>query len=1068
MNANKLRKILIFSLIGIAVIGIILALVIVFTTVRGNRSEEEHHFMDTVVAPTCTEQGYTLHACACGYGYKTNPKPATGHKFKIYDAKEATCTEDGHSEYEGCENAGCDLKTGFTSYRKIGHMWGDPEVKEATCMENGSEIKTCLRDGCGEKEEITLPKKGHDFVLDISSGKTVKATCYSKGNEHYECSRCDATQDIGIAEAEHSYTSVDTATCTEDGETYLWCKYEHRDENSVRPSPAKGHKLKEGEYESRDEKTHTQICTECEKPITAEHNIVVYPNSFQPTTHMVGCRACGLTRDEKHTYSYAINEHTHKSVCVYCNVGGRSDNVPVNHDFEDGRCRECKYDDWTKNLGVAPNADGTYSITGMGSSDASELKIPKYYYEKSIINGHEVIEKEYPITAIADWAFNSRALKSVTIFDNIVNIGSNAFVNNYKLETVTFDGVKNELRIGEDAFSGCTKLSMVNVKDINSWCKISFANRTANPISNDDADLRIAGLSNFNTLATIGENTEIKQYAFIGSKSLGTVTLSGVTSIGKSAFEGCGLASLSLTGTEFVIAENAFKGCRLKNVTLSGVTSIGESAFEDGITANSPTLTISNADNLEIGARAFAGCSALNNLNHIKATSVGDNAFEGCTSLVWANLDNVQRMGSNVFMGCTKLNAIRLNERTRSGFVTLSKDAFKELTTLETVEIYDITSIGESAFEGCGKISALTLDLPEQFGTLQIGARAFYGCALIPVFEFQNVISIGESAFAGCTSLSTLKIYADEPLEIDSDSFKNCNNVTQIEFSGITGIGDNAFKDCTSLGTLSLVGIRTIGASAFEGCAKISALTLSLPQQSDTLQIGAKAFKGCVLIPALDFQNVTNFGERAFEGCTGITNLTIGAAEEIGVSTFEGCSSIKELTLGEGVGKINDRAFANCSAITTINYNAAYAYSEDTCANYDFSEDEKKAVFAGVGSGTTTAKSVIVNIGCKVQYIPSNFLRYTYVNYIVFDTDQASLLKKVGENTLDSKKLNSNFKIYFASEFASNDVTWNNVVQSDDSFWKEANIYYYTSSSSKPNDGRKYWHYRNGNPSTTF
>ena len=34
-----------------------------------------HSFEDTVVPATCTQQGYTLHRCACGYEYKSNFKP---------------------------------------------------------------------------------------------------------------------------------------------------------------------------------------------------------------------------------------------------------------------------------------------------------------------------------------------------------------------------------------------------------------------------------------------------------------------------------------------------------------------------------------------------------------------------------------------------------------------------------------------------------------------------------------------------------------------------------------------------------------------------------------------------------------------------------------------------------------------------------------------------------------------------------------------------------------------------------------------------------------------------------
>lgn len=38
-----------------------------------------HSYTTTVVNPTCTEKGYTLHACACGSSYKTNETSVTGN-----------------------------------------------------------------------------------------------------------------------------------------------------------------------------------------------------------------------------------------------------------------------------------------------------------------------------------------------------------------------------------------------------------------------------------------------------------------------------------------------------------------------------------------------------------------------------------------------------------------------------------------------------------------------------------------------------------------------------------------------------------------------------------------------------------------------------------------------------------------------------------------------------------------------------------------------------------------------------------------------------------------------------
>ncbi len=56
----------------------------------------------TVIDPTCTEEGYTLHECSCGDSYKDNEKPAKGHTEVEVKGKDATCTQDGLTDGKKC------------------------------------------------------------------------------------------------------------------------------------------------------------------------------------------------------------------------------------------------------------------------------------------------------------------------------------------------------------------------------------------------------------------------------------------------------------------------------------------------------------------------------------------------------------------------------------------------------------------------------------------------------------------------------------------------------------------------------------------------------------------------------------------------------------------------------------------------------------------------------------------------------------------------------------------------------------------------------------------------------
>ncbi len=60
-----------------------------------------HKYAATIINPTCTEDGYTLHECSCGDSYTDNEVPATGHEmgyWTIRNVKECSYSEPGIKE----------------------------------------------------------------------------------------------------------------------------------------------------------------------------------------------------------------------------------------------------------------------------------------------------------------------------------------------------------------------------------------------------------------------------------------------------------------------------------------------------------------------------------------------------------------------------------------------------------------------------------------------------------------------------------------------------------------------------------------------------------------------------------------------------------------------------------------------------------------------------------------------------------------------------------------------------------------------------------------------------------
>ena len=77
-------------------------------------STHTHTYKTTVVTPTCTEQGYTLHQCTgCTYNYKDNYKPANGHQYNVTVVK-PTATQQGYTLHQ-CKNCTYNYKDNYVS-----------------------------------------------------------------------------------------------------------------------------------------------------------------------------------------------------------------------------------------------------------------------------------------------------------------------------------------------------------------------------------------------------------------------------------------------------------------------------------------------------------------------------------------------------------------------------------------------------------------------------------------------------------------------------------------------------------------------------------------------------------------------------------------------------------------------------------------------------------------------------------------------------------------------------------------------------------------------------------------
>ena len=181
----------------------------------------EHSYTEQIIAPTCTESGYTLYTCSCGHSYKDNYVAATGHSFGDWLVRiNATCTEKG-LEYRVCNICNHEETREITA---TGHSFGDWFVRiDATCTENGLEYRVCSSCNCEETREIAAI--GHIYQAIVTA-----PDCVNGGYTTHTCSNCgDSYVDSYVEALGHTYSdewTVDVEpTYTTEGSKSRHCLY---------------------------------------------------------------------------------------------------------------------------------------------------------------------------------------------------------------------------------------------------------------------------------------------------------------------------------------------------------------------------------------------------------------------------------------------------------------------------------------------------------------------------------------------------------------------------------------------------------------------------------------------------------------------------------------------------------------------------------------------------------------------------------------------------------------------------------------------------------------------------
>ena len=556
---------------------------------------------------------------------------------------------------------------------------------------------------------------------------------------------------------------------------------------------------------------------------------------------------------------------------------------------------------------------GCRSLTSVAFGENSQFTTigSEVFYECTSLTSVTFGENS-PLTIIGESVFyKCSGLTSIIIPDNVTTIGEKAFYYCDSLTSITIpDSVTT---IESNAFIGCSSLTKVIISDIASWCNISFGD-IANPLT-------------------------YAQHLYIGKTEVTDLVIpDNVTSIGEKAFYNCSsLKSITIPDSVKKIGDSAFSKCSsLASVTFgenSRLTSINYAAFYSCKSLTSVTIPASVTT---IGADAFGACTSLTSITFDEnsiLTSIGGSAFSGCSSLKSIDIpDSVTNIDPYAFSGCSGLTSVAIPD----SVTIIGQYAFSGCNSLTSITIPDsVTTIGNNAFSGCSSLESITIPFvgnravkqggPDQYPFGYIFGTSSYtgGTAVTQDYYEETTQSTTSTTYYIPSSLRSVTVTGGNILR---GAFHNCSMLTSITIpDSVASIGKYAFSGCSSLTSITIPdSVTSIGNYAFSGCSSLTYNTYHnakyLGNEINPYVVLMSATSTDITSCAIN-KNCRVIYSKAFSDCTGLTGITIpDSVTKICERAFYNCSRLTSVIFGKNsqLTRIDSRAFGNCDSLTSI------------------------------------------------------------------------------------------------------------------------------------------------------
>lgn len=175
---------------------------------------------------------------------------------------------------------------------------------------------------------------------------------------------------------------------------------------------------------------------------------------------------------------------------------------------------------------------------------------------------------------------------------------------------------------------------------------------------------------------------------------------------------------------------------------------------------------------------------------------------------------------------------------------------------------------------------------------------------------------IGKQAFMSCKDLVAIKL-PETIKEIGNSTFKDCTNLRMIDLDeDLEIIDESAFSGCRNLPEIKLPKmISYISEDCFSDCNNLIKVTFN----AALLCIKSSAFANSKIESVELPEGLTKIENGAFENCTALQKVILPSTlTEIQDNAFSGCSSLDEINVPDSVSQVGDEIFKGCTNLKNI------------------------------------------------------------------------------------------------------------------------------------------------------